>query len=255
MFDTSGPEAAAFARRRAPGGGGARGAVPAAGHGPDRACAPTSRILPALTVLLRVARAEAAALKRCGIETAVDAARARRPGRSSARWASRGRAARPTPASPRRPIPTRRRWRRTPTATEAHVGDPIHLDVMAIGKARCRSTSRRRWSWGRSRCSTARRASRTWATGGCKRQFTLTIAAYEPGAEEDAGDRGDLPRPARRRAHGADAAAADEDRQPHRQRARAGAQGRGAAGDGDGGEPAGRPTSRAACWRRGWARS
>ena len=131
------------------------------------------------------------------------------------------------------PIPTRRRWRRAPTRPRRTWAIRSTSTSVAIGKTRrAGEPARRRWSWGRSRCSTARRASRTWATGGCGAQFTLTVAAYEPGRSEVPADRGDLPRPARRRADGADGAGGGQDQQPHRQRAGADAQGRGAARDG-----------------------
>ena len=49
--------------------------------------------------------------------------------------------------------------------TEAHVGDPIHLDVVAISKTAVPVNLPSTIELGASRCSTARRASRTWATG------------------------------------------------------------------------------------------
>ena len=206
VFDTSGPEARALRARRA--------------RAPPRRAQALFRRLrhglhqrahrPAVPAgadhLLRGARAEAAALRRPRAAPAARCARAGWPALGAAP-ASRARAAADAGAAGGAPIPTRRRSRRAPTSAEAHVGDPITVSVTAIGTARrAGQPARRRWSSGRSRCSIARRAEQDLGDGRVRREFTLTVAAYEPGAGRAPADRGDLPRPARRRAHGADGA-------------------------------------------------
>ena len=215
VFDTGGPEAAAFARA-------ARAAVEARKAlfkrlAMDAIDVSTDRAyLPALTDVLRGARAEAAALSvRRGCGCAVVRRCWRRCSRAP-RWAAdarrgRGDAGRGAAAAPS--IRTRPPSRRAPTATEAHVGDPIRVSVVAVAKTRrARQPAGDASIWGRSRCSAAtRRPSRTWATAASGASSCFRVAAYEPGEARAAGDRGHLPGPARR---------GEDGRAPRRSRSR-----------------------------------
>ena len=130
MFDTGGPEAAAFARAARAGGRRARGAVQAAGDGRRSRCAPTA--LPAgADDLLRGARAEAAALRAAASML-----------RRGARARLGGAGAMPRGATPRRAAAGDGGGRGAadpdaPTVAarvdqaEAHVGDPIRVSVVA----------------------------------------------------------------------------------------------------------------------------
>ena len=62
--------------------------------------------------------------------------------------------------------------------------------------------------------------------GRIRREFVLSVAAYEPGEVQLPAIDVTYLGPARRGEHGAHGAAAHQDREPDRQRARAGAQGR-----------------------------
>ena len=168
VFDTGGPEAAAFARA-------ARAAVEArealfkrlamdpidGAHRPE---------LPAgADDVLRGARAEAAALRSRRTSLAALAALRRCCSRAwprRARWASAASADAADARPRRRPsIPTRPPSRRASIAPTAHVGDPIRISVVTVAKSGVPVNLPGTSIWGRSRCSAAtRRRSRTWAT-------------------------------------------------------------------------------------------
>jgi hypothetical protein len=68
--------------------------------------------------------------------------------------------------------------------TEAHVGDPIHLDVVAIGKSAVPVNLPSTLELGPFSLLDRKESEQSLGDGRVKRQFTLTIAAYEPGAKE-----------------------------------------------------------------------
>ena len=82
--------------------------------------------------------------------------------------------------------------------------DPPRASSRSARRARAGEPAGRRSSWGRSRCSTARRASRTWATGEIAPRVHAGHRRLRAGRGRGAAGRGHLPRPARR---GADARA------------------------------------------------
>ena len=68
--------------------------------------------------------------------------------------------------------------------TEAHVGDPIHLDVVAIGKSAVPVNLPSTFELGAFQLLDRKESEQNLGDGRVKRQFTLTLAAYEPGAKE-----------------------------------------------------------------------
>ncbi|HEY6476741.1 MAG TPA: BatD family protein [Polyangia bacterium] len=68
--------------------------------------------------------------------------------------------------------------------TEAHVGDPIHLDVVAIGKGAVPVNLPSTLELGPFSLLDRKESEQNLGDGRVKRQFTLTIAAYEPGSKE-----------------------------------------------------------------------
>ncbi|HEX3905559.1 MAG TPA: BatD family protein [Polyangia bacterium] len=66
---------------------------------------------------------------------------------------------------------------------EAHVGDPIHLDVVAIGKSAVPVNLPSTLELGPFSLLDRKESEQNLGDGRIKRQFTLTIAAYEPGAK------------------------------------------------------------------------
>jgi hypothetical protein len=67
---------------------------------------------------------------------------------------------------------------------EAHVGDPIHLDVVAIGKSAVPVNLPSTLELGPFSLLERKESEQNLGDGRVKRQFTLTIAAYEPGSKE-----------------------------------------------------------------------
>ena len=240
LFDTGGPEAAAFARAARAAAERAQGAVQAAGDGSDRR--PHRPRLPARADdVLPGARAEVAALRlrpvratrrrcwRCwsraprwggrrgrGRGAGGDAGRPRVARRGSRR-AHRRRARRSRRGARRRSDPRQRRHRRE----DGRAGQPAgHLRSRAVFAAGPRRDDR---------AEPGRRPHPARVRHQGRRLRARRRRA--------AGDRRHLPRPARRGEVGPHRADRDQDRQPDRQRARAGAEGRGGARVGDGGEP------------------
>jgi hypothetical protein len=68
--------------------------------------------------------------------------------------------------------------------TEAHVGDPIHLDVVAIGKSAVPVNLPSTLELAPFSLLDRKESEQNLGDGRVKRQFTLTIAAYEPGSKE-----------------------------------------------------------------------
>jgi hypothetical protein len=68
--------------------------------------------------------------------------------------------------------------------TEVHVGDPIHLDVVAIGKSAVPVNLPSTLELGAFSLLDRKESEQNLGDGRVKRQFTLTIAAYEPGTKE-----------------------------------------------------------------------
>ncbi len=68
--------------------------------------------------------------------------------------------------------------------TEAHVGDPIHLEVVAVGKSAVPVNLPSTLELGPFSLLDRKESEQSLGDGRMKRQFTLTIAAYEPGAKE-----------------------------------------------------------------------
>jgi hypothetical protein len=68
--------------------------------------------------------------------------------------------------------------------TEAHVGDPIHLEVVAIGKSAVPVNLPSTLELGPFSLLDRKESEQNLGDGRVKRQFTLTIAAYEPGTKE-----------------------------------------------------------------------
>src|SRR6185437_4429157 len=157
VFDTGGPEAAAFARGVRRQWEARRDLFKRLSMDPiERA---TDRpYLPALTSFFE---SRARRLRHCG-----GSARWRRwpPGPGFARRAFHARLG--ATAASRRPIRTPPPWRRTRTRPRRMSAIRSTSTWWPSARAPYRSTCRRRWSLVRSRCSIARRASRTWATGG-----------------------------------------------------------------------------------------
>ena len=67
---------------------------------------------------------------------------------------------------------------------EAHVGDPIHLEVVAIGKSAVPVNLPSTLELGPFSLLDRKEGEQNLGYGRVKRQFTLTIAAYEPGTKE-----------------------------------------------------------------------
>jgi hypothetical protein len=67
---------------------------------------------------------------------------------------------------------------------EAHVGDAIHLDVVAVGKSAVPVNLPSTLELGPFSLLDRKESEQNLGDGRIKRQFTLTIAAYEPGAKE-----------------------------------------------------------------------
>jgi hypothetical protein len=67
---------------------------------------------------------------------------------------------------------------------EAHVGDPIHLELVAIGKSAVPVNLPSALELGPFSLLDRQESEQNLGDGRIKRQFTLTIAAYEPGAKE-----------------------------------------------------------------------
>jgi len=67
---------------------------------------------------------------------------------------------------------------------EAHVGDPIHLEVVAIGKSAVPVNLPSTLELGPFSLLDRKESEQNLGDGRVKRQFTLTIAAYEPGTKE-----------------------------------------------------------------------
>ena len=89
---------------------------------------------------------------------------------------------------------------------EAHVGDPIHLELVAIGKSTVPVNLPSTLELGPFSLLDRQESEQNLGDGRIKRQFTLTIAAYEPGAKQVPalevtylGPRGTCGRRARRR--------------------------------------------------------
>jgi hypothetical protein len=68
--------------------------------------------------------------------------------------------------------------------SEAHVGDPIHLDVVAISKTAVPVNLPSTLELGAFSLLDRKESEQNLGDGRVKRQFTLTIAAYEPGSKE-----------------------------------------------------------------------
>ena len=68
--------------------------------------------------------------------------------------------------------------------TEAHVGDPIHVDVVAISKSAVPVNLPSTLELGAFSLLERKESEQNLGDGRVKRQFTLTIAAYEPGSKE-----------------------------------------------------------------------
>jgi hypothetical protein len=68
--------------------------------------------------------------------------------------------------------------------TEAHVGDPIHLDVVAISKSAVPVNLPSTLDLAAFSLLDRKESEQNLGDGRVKRQFTLTIAAYEPGSKE-----------------------------------------------------------------------
>jgi hypothetical protein len=68
--------------------------------------------------------------------------------------------------------------------TEAHVGDPIHLDVVAIGKSAVPVNLPSTLELGPFSLLDRKESEQNLGDGRMKRQFTLAIAVYEPGSKE-----------------------------------------------------------------------
>ena len=108
--------------------------------------------------------------------------RARRLVRSSARRAS-SRAAASDAGVAEAPDPDAPTVAAHADRAEAHVGDPIHLDVVAIGKARVPVNLPGTLELGPFSLLDRKESEQDLGDGRMKRQFTLTVAAYEPGAK------------------------------------------------------------------------
>ena len=67
---------------------------------------------------------------------------------------------------------------------EAHVGDPIHLELVAIGKSAVPVNLPSTLELGPFSLLDRKESEQNLGDGRIKRQFTLTIAAYEPGAKQ-----------------------------------------------------------------------
>jgi len=67
---------------------------------------------------------------------------------------------------------------------EAHVGDPIHLELVAIGKSAVPVNLPSALELGPFSLLDRQESEQNLGDGRIKRQFTLTIAAYEPGAKQ-----------------------------------------------------------------------
>lgn len=67
---------------------------------------------------------------------------------------------------------------------EAHVGDPIHLELVAIGKSAVPVNLPSTLELGPFSLLDRQESEQNLGDGRIKRQFTLTIAAYEPGAKQ-----------------------------------------------------------------------
>ena len=67
---------------------------------------------------------------------------------------------------------------------EAHVGDPIHLELVAIGKSAVPVNLPSTLELGPFTLLDRQESEQNLGDGRIKRQFTLTIAAYEPGAKQ-----------------------------------------------------------------------
>ena len=221
VFDTSGPEAAAFARSVARREGGAREPFQAPLDGPHRAVH-RQAVPGGADQLLRVrARGRAPALKRA-VELAVCAAVAFLAVATVAAGAARAEAdaAAPEAADPDAPTVTARVDRAV-----ANVGDPVHLEVVAIAKTAVPVNLPSTVELGPFLAA----GSQGERTAAGRRPDAPALHAdhrgLRAGREGGAADRGDLPRPARRRADGAHGAGSREDRQPDRQRAGAGVEG------------------------------
>jgi hypothetical protein len=68
--------------------------------------------------------------------------------------------------------------------SQAHVGDPIHLEVVAIGKSAVPVNLPSTLELGPFSLLDRKESEQNLGDGRVKRQFTLTIAAYEPGSKE-----------------------------------------------------------------------
>jgi hypothetical protein len=68
--------------------------------------------------------------------------------------------------------------------TEAHVGDPIHVEVAAIGKSAVPVNLPSTLELGPFSLLERKESEQNLGDGRMKRQFTLTVAAYEPGNKE-----------------------------------------------------------------------
>ena len=68
--------------------------------------------------------------------------------------------------------------------TEAHVGDPIHFDVVAIGKSAVPVNLPSTLELGPFSLLDRKESEQNLGDGRVKRQFSLTIAAYEPGSKQ-----------------------------------------------------------------------
>jgi hypothetical protein len=68
--------------------------------------------------------------------------------------------------------------------SEAHVGDPIHLDVVAIGKSAVPVNLPSTLELGAFSLLDRKESEQNLGDGRVKRQFTLTVAAYEPGLKQ-----------------------------------------------------------------------
>jgi hypothetical protein len=67
---------------------------------------------------------------------------------------------------------------------EAHVGDPIHLELVAIGKSTVPVNLPSTLELGPFSLLDRQESEQNLGDGRIKRQFTLTVAAYEPGAKQ-----------------------------------------------------------------------
>ena len=67
---------------------------------------------------------------------------------------------------------------------EAHVGDPIHLELVAIGKSAVPVNLPSTLELGPFTLLDRQESEQNLGDGRIKRQFTLTVAAYEPGAKQ-----------------------------------------------------------------------